>query len=57
MPFHVCQDELFALMMLVPFITPFVIRLKVWYHRRAKHHKCHEGTPVVTEKPIEEEAR
>lgn len=31
---HVCGDELFALLMVVPFVSIYGRRLSVWWHAR-----------------------
>jgi hypothetical protein len=41
MPFHFCADELFAIMMMIPFIGIFFRKLHTWYHTKYGH-KCHE---------------
>jgi len=47
MPFHFCADELFAIMMMIPFIGIFFRKLHTWYHIKFGH-KCHEKTCTET---------
>lgn len=40
MPFHFCQDELYMLLGLLPFIGFFFKKMHAKYHTKFKH-KCH----------------
>jgi hypothetical protein len=35
---HFCQDELFAIMALIPFMGVATLKLKTWWHKK---HACH----------------
>lgn len=35
---HWCQDETFALMMLIPGLTVLVNRIRAWWYKK---HECH----------------
>lgn len=41
MPFHFCNDELLAILALLPFIGIYFKRLHAWWHKRS-NHKCHK---------------
>jgi hypothetical protein len=41
MTMHFCQDELYALLMALPFLGGLVAWLKSKFHR--KHKNCHEA--------------